>query len=66
MNYQIDKENINCYIGFDCTAESFMLVVSSNYVPKTTSKHGHRPIVLLGGGTTRIGDPSGKDKREKY
>ena len=27
-----------------------------------TQKHGHRPIVLLGGGTTRIGDPSGKDK----
>ena len=29
---------------------------------KTIQKHGHRPIVLLGGGTTRIGDPSGKDK----
>ena len=28
-------------------------------------KHGHRPIVLLGGGTTRIGDPSGKDKTSK-
>ena len=28
-------------------------------------KHGHRPIVLLGGGTTRIGDPSGKDKTRK-
>ena len=32
---------------------------------KTTSKNGHRPIVLLGGGTTRIGDPSGKDKTRK-
>ena len=31
----------------------------------TSSKHGHRPIVLLGGGTTRIGDPSGKDKTRK-
>ena len=28
-------------------------------------KHGHQPIVLLGGGTTRIGDPSGKDKTRK-
>ena len=28
--------------------------------------HGHQPIVLLGGGTTRIGDPSGKIKQEKY
>ena len=28
-------------------------------------KHGHKPIVLLGGGTTRIGDPSGKDKTRK-
>ena len=30
-----------------------------------TAKHGHQPIVLLGGGTTRIGDPSGKDKTRK-
>ena len=29
-------------------------------------KHGHRPIVFLGGGTTLIGDPSGKDLQEKY
>ena len=31
-------------------------------VLRLLQKHGHRPIVLLGGGTTRIGDPSGKDK----
>ena len=34
-------------------------------VLKLLQKHGHRPIILLGGGTTLIGDPSGKDKTRK-
>ena len=42
-----------------------MLEVSANYVFKTLQKHGHQPIVLLGGGTTLIGDPSGKDATRK-
>ena len=59
----LDKEKINAYIGFDCTAESLHVgSLLQIMCLKLLQKHGHRPIVLLGGGTTRIGDPSGKDK----
>ena len=58
-----DKENIKGYIGFDCTAESLHVgSLLQIMCLRLLQKHGHRPIVLLGGGTTRIGDPSGKDK----
>ena len=65
MNYlnYLDKEKINAYIGFDCTAESLHVgSLLQIMCLRLLQKHGHRPIVLLGGGTTRIGDPSGKDK----
>ena len=59
----LDKEKINVYIGFDCTAESLHVgSLLQIMCLRQLQKHGHRPIVLLGGGTTRIGDPSGKDK----
>ena len=59
----LDKEKINAYIGFDCTAESLHVgSLLQIMCLRLIQKHGHRPIVLLGGGTTRIGDPSGKDK----
>ena len=59
----LDKEKINAYIGFDCTAESLHIgSLLQIMCLRLLQKHGHRPIVLLGGGTTRIGDPSGKDK----
>jgi len=59
----MDKEKINAYIGFDCTAESLHVgSLLQIMCLRLLQKHGHRPIVLLGGGTTRIGDPSGKDK----
>ena len=59
----LDKENIKGYIGFDCTAESLHVgSLLQIMCLRLLQKHGHRPIVLLGGGTTRIGDPSGKDK----
>ena len=59
----LDKEKIKGYIGFDCTAESLHVgSLLQIMCLKLLQKHGHRPIVLLGGGTTRIGDPSGKDK----
>ena len=54
------------YIGFDCTADSLHV---GSLVPIMLLRHlqqaGHRPVVLLGGGTTMIGDPSGKDSRRK-
>ena len=59
----LDKTKINAYIGFDCTAESLHVgSLLQIMCLRLLQKHGHRPIVLLGGGTTRIGDPSGKDK----
>ena len=59
----LDKKKINGYIGFDCTAESLHVgSLLQIMCLRLLQKHGHRPIVLLGGGTTRIGDPSGKDK----
>ena len=59
----LDRKKINGYIGFDCTAESLHVgSLLQIMCLRLLQKHGHRPIVLLGGGTTRIGDPSGKDK----
>ncbi len=59
----LNKEKIRGYIGFDCTAESLHVgSLLQIMCLRLLQKHGHRPIVLLGGGTTRIGDPSGKDK----
>ena len=63
LSQLLDKEKINAYIGFDCTAESLHVgSLLQIMCLRLLQKHGHRPIVLLGGGTTRIGDPSGKDK----
>ena len=62
----LDKNNIKAYIGFDCTAESLHVgSLLQIMCLKLLQNHGHQPIVLLGGGTTRIGDPSGKDKTRK-
>ena len=55
-----------CYIGFDCTADSLHV---GSLLPimllRWWQKTGNQPIVLMGGGTTRIGDPSGKDESRK-
>ena len=62
----MDGEKIKAYIGFDCTAESLHVgSLLQIMCLRLLQKNGHRPIVLLGGGTTRIGDPSGKDKTRK-
>ncbi len=62
----LDKEKIKGYIGFDCTAESLHVgSLLQIMCLRLLQKYGHRPIVLIGGGTTRIGDPSGKDKTRK-
>ena len=60
------KHPINAYIGFDCTANSLHVgSLLQIMVLKLMQKHGNRPIILLGGGTTLIGDPSGKDSTRK-
>ena len=57
---------ITAYIGFDCTAASLhvgsLLPIMMLYWLQQT---GHRPIALMGGGTTRVGDPSGKDESRR-
>jgi len=57
---------VSAYIGFDCTADSLhvgslMQIMALRHLQKS----GHRPIVLMGGGTTKVGDPSGKDEARK-
>ena len=60
------KERVTAYIGFDCTAASMHI---GNLVQLMTLRRlqqaGHRPILLMGGGTTKLGDPSGKDEVRK-
>jgi tyrosyl-tRNA synthetase len=60
------EKSITAYIGFDCTAPSLhagsLVPIMLLYWLQQT---GHRPIVLMGGGTTRIGDPSGKDETRR-
>ena len=59
----LGKSPISAYIGFDCTADSLHV---GSLVPimllRLLQRHGHKPIVLMGGGTTRVGDPSGKEE----
>ncbi len=62
----ISKRSISAYIGFDCTASSLHVgSLLQIMILRLLQKHGHRPIVLLGGGTTLIGDPSGKETTRK-
>ena len=61
-----DKKSISGYIGFDCTASSLHVgSLLQIMILRLMQRYGHRPIVLLGGGTTLIGDPSGKDVTRK-
>ncbi len=60
------SETITAYIGFDCTAASLHVgsllpIMMLHWLQQT----GHRPIALMGGGTTRVGDPSGKDESRR-
>jgi len=62
----MNKKKIRAYIGFDCTASSLHVgSLLQIMCLRLLQKHGHQPIVLLGGGTTRIGDPSGKEETRK-
>lgn len=57
----LGNSSVTFYVGFDCTADSlhvghFMTIMAMMHM----QRHGHRPIALVGGGTTMVGDPSGK------
>ena len=62
----LEKEKVTFYIGFDPTADSlhvghFVTVMAMSHMQKA----GHRPIVLFGGGTAMVGDPTGKTDMRK-
>ena len=60
------NKKITAYIGFDSTAESLHVgSLLQIMILRLLQKHGHQPIILLGGGTTLVGDPSGKDSTIK-
>ena len=60
------REVVTAYIGFDATADSLH---AGSLVPimllRLLQRTGHRPLVLMGGGTTKVGDPSGKDTQRQ-
>jgi tyrosyl-tRNA synthetase len=59
----LQKERVTTYIGFDCTAPSLHVGSLVQIMTlRRLQQSGHRPIVLMGGGTTKVGDPSGKDE----
>ncbi|MDP2815169.1 MAG: tyrosine--tRNA ligase, partial [Rectinemataceae bacterium] len=63
LDQLLSSSCIPAYIGFDCTGSSLHVgslvqLMSLRWLQKT----GHKPIVLMGGGTTQVGDPSGKDE----
>ena len=66
LNNLLNKKKLVFYIGFDATADALHAgsLVQLRAI-KSLIKHGHKAIVLLGGGTTKIGDPSGKDTSRK-
>ena len=66
LNEIINSNKIKFYIGFDCTAKSLHVgSLIQIMIMRLFQKYGHKPIVLIGKGTTRIGDPSGKDETRK-
>jgi tyrosyl-tRNA synthetase len=63
LSAALNAGTVTAYIGFDCTADSLHVgSLVQIMLLRLLQRHGHRPLVLLGGGTTRIGDPSGKDE----
>ena len=66
LNELMSRSKIRAYIGFDCTAPSLHVgSLMQIMCLRLLQKFGHQPIVLLGGGTTLIGDPSGKEETRK-
>ncbi len=60
------RERVTAYVGYDCTADSLhvghlLTIMMLRWLQRT----GHRPVALVGGGTTKVGDPSGKDETRR-
>ncbi len=66
LDAALSEGMVTAYVGYDCTARSFHVgSLVSIMMLRWLQKTGHRPITLMGGGTTRVGDPSGKDESRK-
>ena len=66
LSHLIENKKIKFYIGFDCTAKSLHVgSLIQIMIMKLFQNYGHVPIILIGKGTTKIGDPSGKDETRK-
>ncbi len=66
LDAALAKGMVTAYVGYDCTAASYHVGnLLSIMMLRWFQKTGHRPITLMGGGTTRVGDPSGKDESRK-
>ena len=62
LDARMGKERVTAYIGFDCTAPSLHVGSLVQIMTlRRLQQTGHKPIVVMGGGTTKVGDPSGKD-----
>ena len=59
------KAPLTAYIGFDCTAKLHVGNLIGIMMLRVFQRCGHKPIALVGGGTTKVGDPSGKDESRK-
>ena len=61
------SDKIIAYLGFDCTASSLHVGnLMQIMILRLLQQNGHKPIVLIGGATTKVGDPTGKDEARKY
>ncbi len=66
LDAEADAGMLTAYIGFDCTAQSLHVGnLLGIMMLRKFQQAGHKPIVLIGGGTTKVGDPSGKDESRK-
>ncbi len=66
LEAQLAKGPVTAYVGYDCTADSLHIGnLVSIMLLRLWQKTGNRPLVLMGGGTTKVGDPSGKDETRK-
>jgi tyrosyl-tRNA synthetase len=67
LEQKMANQKIVAYIGFDCTAKSLHVGnLMQVMILRLLQQHGHKPIILIGGATTKIGDPTGKEETRKY
>jgi tyrosyl-tRNA synthetase len=67
LEKKMNDQKIVAYIGFDCTAKSLHVGnLMQVMILRLLQQQGHKPIVLIGGATTKIGDPTGKEETRRY